>query len=61
MFNLQSTPIDKVEQQEEFVKAIAFQLEVASNAFLEAQRYRIYLNERYNTELNHLNKLKEQQ
>ena len=52
---------DRIKHQEDFVKAIAFQRETATNAYYDAKNYMEYINERYNTERNHLNKMKEEQ
>lgn len=51
---------EKIKHQEDFVKAISYQHEVAINAFYEALRYKDYITERLTTETNYLNKLKEQ-
>lgn len=51
---------EKIKHQEDFIKAIGFQYEVALNSADEAIRYRDYLAERLNTEQNHLKQLKEQ-
>lgn len=61
MLNLKSTPIDKIKQQEDFVKAIVYQKEVAINAYYDAKNYMEYITERYNTEREHLNKMKDTQ
>lgn len=52
---------DKIKQQEEFVKAIGYQREAATHGYYEAKNYKEYIDDRYQTELNHLNKMKEQQ